>query len=125
MPAVVTVSSKVLCGPLTPAGHGGTVATVGSSKLTVGGSPVLVAAGIVGAMNVAGCTTPLVTGTPPSKPCTSVLTVIPSPSLATKLFVGGVPVVLASLTGTTDGVISGTPQALLTAIVTQTLLTTL
>jgi hypothetical protein len=123
MPPVVTASSKVLCGPLTATAHGGTVATVGSPKLTVAGSPVLLASGIVGAMNVTGCTTPAVTGPPPSKPCTSVLAVTPSPSLATKLFVSGNPVVLASLKGSTDGVIAGTPQMLLTAIVTQTLLT--
>jgi hypothetical protein len=115
MPAVVTVSSIVTCG------HAGTVATTGSPKLTVGGSPALVAAGIAG-KPVAHCTTPTVTGPPPSKPCLLVVTVNPA-SLSTKLLVSGNPVVLATLQGTTDGEVGGvTPQPLLSAAVTQTLL---
>jgi hypothetical protein len=117
MTAVVT-EKTVTCG------HGGTVAAVGTPKLTVGGLPVLVASGIVG-KTVTGCGTPTVTTSPPSSPCTKVLTVTAPASLATKLFVGGNPVVTAALTGTTNGVVSGTtPQTLLSATVTQTFLTT-
>jgi len=113
MQAVVTLSSIVTCG------HGGTVVATGTPKLTVSGSPVLVATGVAGKA-VSHCTTPTVTTTPPSKPCLTVLTVNPS-SLSTKLFVSGNPVVLAGLTGTTDGVVAGvTPQLLLSAAVTQT-----
>jgi hypothetical protein len=118
MTAVVTAASLVACG------HGGKVATVGTPKLTVGGSPVLVASGVAG-MTVTGCGTPTVTTTPPSSPCTTVLTVTTPTSLATKLFVDGDPVVTAALAGTTNGVVSGTtPQTLLSATVTQTFLTT-
>ena len=47
------------------------------------------------------------------------------PSLATKLFVGGNPVVIASLEGTTSGTVAGvTPQPGLSAVVTQMFLTT-
>ena len=117
MTAVVTAASSVTCG------HGGTVATVGTPKLTVGGSPVLVASGVAG-QTVAGCGTPTVTSTPPSSPCLKVLAVTTPPSLATKLFVDGNPVVTAALAGTTNGVVQGvTPQPLLQATVTQTLLT--
>jgi hypothetical protein len=124
MPAVVTQASTVTCG------HGGTVITAGSPKLTVDGSPVLVAAGIVGkplpVLPAPGhCLTPT-SSSPVSKPCASVLTVT-TPSLATKLFVSGAPVALATLKGTTDGVVPvdvpPTPQTLLAAVVTQTHLT--
>jgi len=121
MTAVVTAASTVTCG------HGGKVATVGVPKLTVAGSPVLVASGVAG-QAITGCGTPTVTATvttPPSSPCSTVLTVTAPSSLATKLFVGGNPVVIAALAGTTNGVVAGvTPQLLLSATVTQTLLTT-
>jgi hypothetical protein len=97
----------------------GTVATVGAPKLRVAGAGVLVAAGVV-LKPVGGCQTPSVTGPPPSKPCTSVVSI--TSALSTKLFVGGKPVVIAPLHGTTDGVVTGTPQAALSAVVGKTLL---
>jgi hypothetical protein len=118
MPAVVTFASKVLCGPPMPASHGGTVTTVVAPKLTVDGSPVVL--NVVSP--IAGCLTPTVTSTPPSNPCTLVSTVNPT-SLATKLFVSGQPVVLATLSGATNGVIAGVAQTALEAVVTQTHLT--
>lgn len=116
MPAVVTQASTVSCG------HGGIVQTVGSPKLTVGGSPVLVDTGIIGKPIPAPPAPKSCSIVPPPNsnvPCTSVLAVNP-PSLATKLVVGARPVVLASLSGTTNGSV----PTLLTAVVTQTLLTT-
>jgi len=115
MPAVVTKASLVTCA------HKGTVITVGAPKLTVGGSPVLVAAGIVG-QSILGCTI----APPPmsNTPCTLVISpLINPPSLATKLYVSGNPVAIATLDGTTNGELGGiTPQPGLAATVTQTLL---
>ena len=113
MPAVVTMNSRVTCG------HQGTVAITGAPKLTVGGSQVVVATGIATGTAIAGCVTPT---SPGNVPCTAVTSVISPPSLATKLLVGGQPVVLAALTGATNGIVGGTPQVLLGATVTQTLL---
>jgi hypothetical protein len=120
MSAVVTASSTVTCGHITPV-LPGTVSTVGSPKLTVGGSPVLIASGIEGKA-VTSC------GITPSSTSTKCLTVksvsVAPASVATKLTVGGKPVVLAGLQGTTDGKLLGvTPQPLLGATVAQTLLT--
>ena len=119
MPAVVTKASTVSCA------HEGTVTTLGSAKLTVGGSPVLVESGIAGEP-IAGCKIPPNPPADTNTVCTSVLTVDAS-SLATKLSVGGNPVALASLSGTTNGVLSSeappTPLTGLNAEVTQTLLT--
>lgn len=117
MPAVATQASTVTCG------HLGTVTTVGTSKLTVAGSPVLLAAGVVGG-TVSNCTTVPNTVAPISKTCLTVLSVTNPPSLSAKLTIAGAPVVLATLKGTTDGVVAGTPQALLGAVVPQTKLIT-
>lgn len=117
MPAVATLADVVTCG------HSGKVVVVGTPKLTVGGNPVLLAAGVAGGV-VTGCITPIVTTTPPSKPCSKVLLVTSPPSLSTKLKVGAAPVVLSTLKGTTDGVVGGTPQVLLSVTVAQTLLNT-
>jgi hypothetical protein len=110
MGAVLTKASAVNCA------NEGIVETVGSAKLTVSGAQVLLESGIVG-QSISGCTT---ADNPPSDvPCTKVLNVNPS-SLAIKLLVGGNPVVLASLTGNTNGSVPN----LLPATGTQTLLTT-
>ncbi len=116
MPAVVTQGTTVSCG------HGGIVQTVGSPKLTVGGSPVLVDTGIIGEPIPAAPAPGSCSIMPPPNsnvPCTTVLSVNPA-SLATKLVVSARPVVLASLSGTTNG----SAPTFLTAVVTQTLLTT-
>lgn len=114
MANVVTTASTVICG------HGGKVTTVGTPKLTVAGSPVVVAAGIVG-KPVVGCATP---ASSTSKPCMTAVSVDP-PSLSKKLTVSGAPVALSSLSGTTDGEVGGvTPQKLLAATGAPPLLTT-
>jgi len=124
MATVVTVACNVSCGHLNPAmGQTGQVATVGTPKLNVAGSPVLLVAGIAGKV-VASCAIKPVTASPPSSPCLLVAGVGPG-CVATKLFVTGQPVVIAPLTGTTNGVLAGvTPQTLLTATASQTLLNT-
>lgn len=117
MPGVLTTGSNVICG------HGGTVATSGVSKLKVSGNPVLLKTGIMG-QSVSGCKTPTVVPPPPppSSPCHTVASVISGE--ATKLKVSGSPVMLETLTGTTDGIVAGvTPQLLLSATAGQTKLT--
>jgi hypothetical protein len=121
MPAVLTLSSKVLCGlaVLTPVPlHGGTVKIVGATKLTVSRSPVLLESGING-QKVIGCTT--VTNTSTGNKQCSVVTAVDRTSLAKKLRVGGNSVVLASLTGATDG----SPGTTLNATANQVKLTTI
>src|SRR5262245_43496529 len=98
---VLTAASDVECG------HKRHVTVTGASKLTVGGSGVLVSAGVVGAS-----VPPLSCSTKPSsstKPCSSVASILPS-SLATKLKVNGQPVVLDTLHGATDGNPTGALQ---------------
>jgi len=114
MAGVLTTGSTVGCG------HGGTVSTSGAAKLKVSGNPVLLKTGIAG-QAVSGCKTPLVVPPPPppSSPCHTVASVITGE--ATKLKVNGSPVMLDTLTGTTDGVVAGvTPQTLLFATAAQT-----
>lgn len=104
MPFVLTASSTVLCGVLTPVPtHGGTVTVMPSPKLLVQGSGVLVETSLT------GVATGTCTNVPPpqtKKPCTGVTAIITGRSL--KLTVGGSPVLLDTLTGTTDGVPPGT-----------------
>jgi hypothetical protein len=92
MPSVLTVASAVTCP------HQASVATSGTSKLTVSGSAALLAAGIAG-QTVSAC--PISDSSSTTK-CRTVLSV--TGGLATKLTVGGAPVVLESLIGVTDGV---------------------
>jgi hypothetical protein len=98
MPKVVTTASQIECA------HGGTVkVTASQSKLKVGGNPVLVETDMLTA-TVSGCKTP-VTPPPPGptqKPCLKVLSM--NAGAATKLAVDGIPVVLDTATGDTDGI---------------------
>jgi hypothetical protein len=122
MTSPVTTASAVVTASDVTCGHGGTVAAVGTPKLIVGTSHVLVASGVAG-QTVNTCGTPTVTTSPPSSPCTKVLTVTVPVSVSAKLFVSGNPVLIATLTGTTNGEVAGiTPQPMLGATVTQTLL---
>jgi hypothetical protein len=105
----LTVSSDVECG------HKGLVAVDSSAKLTVGGNAVLLASGVVSKTVSASCATP---STSTTHPCTSVLSILPT-SLATKLTAGGMPVVLDSLSGLTNGL----PPGKLMAIAGQSKLT--
>jgi hypothetical protein len=103
MAKVLTTASRVLCGPDTGT-HGGRVSTASSARLRVNGNPVLLRSGVGPA--VPDCKTPSSSST---KPCTSVLTVVGGE--AGKLRVGGNPVMLDTIGGTTDGVPPGTVPA--------------
>jgi len=95
MPPVITEASQVTCA------HQGIVTLKASqSLLTIEAAAVLVDGDLIGA-TIAGCTTPLnaASGT---KPCLTVVAM--SAGAATTLSVGGKPVLLATATGTTDGV---------------------
>ena len=92
MPLVLTEASTVQCA------HAGSVQLSSSAKLSVGGDKVLLMDGVQGA-SVSGCPTPDDTNAPSTK-CRTVAT---ASGTATKLKVGGKPVVLESLSGTTDG----------------------
>lgn len=98
MGSPLTIASDVECG------HKGVVEVTSSVKLTVNGSPVLLEASVASMPVTPGtCATQQTSTTSPCKTVTSVL----PPSLATKLTVGGKPVVLDSLKGLTDGVPPG------------------
>jgi hypothetical protein len=104
----LTTSATVTCG------HGGTIVTSGSAKFTVQSAGALLQAGIAPkSVGLPPCGTPV----PPmaNKKCLSATVVDPG-SLASKLTVQALPVVIMPLTGTTDGVVGGTPQKLLSAI---------
>jgi hypothetical protein len=101
MPNVLTTQSAVTCA------HNGTVQVASTAKLKVGGNPVLLMSSVV-EQQISNC---------PSKPpppanvtCTHVLTVtnIPAP----KLTVHGDAVLVDTITGTTDGNLSGVPNRL-------------
>jgi hypothetical protein len=96
MPKVLTTDSTIDCG------HEGTVGTSSAAKLRVDGARVLVETGIAG-KTISNCTQ---TGGPPT-PCSAVVAI--TSGRATKLTAGGQPVMLDTLTGTTNG---GPPGAL-------------
>jgi hypothetical protein len=110
MPRVLTLKP----GGTVTCGHGtGDVATAGVAKLQVGGASVLLEDSVVNKA-VSGCGTPPASDMsgPTAKACSKVVAVVLGKS--TKLQVGGFPVLLDTLTGTTDGmVLKVTPQALL------------
>lgn len=113
MTGVLTTGSNVVCG------HGGTVSTSGAAKLKVSGNPVLLKAGIAG-KSVSGCGTPPASDVsgPTAIPCSSVTSV--ATGEATKLTMGGTPVMLDTLSGQTDGMVGKvTPQLLLSATAVQ------
>ncbi len=121
MAGVLTKASEVLCGP-TPQ-HGGTVAVDSAVKLRVDESPVLIESGISG-KSVTGCQIVAKSdssGTPLDKPCSTVVAV--TAGWATKLTADGKKVMLDSLQGNTDGLISKTAQAALKGTAKQTKLT--
>ena len=88
MPAVLTTTSTVLCGPDTPTLHGGDVAVTSTAKLTVDGAKVLTKDGIEN-KPVSGCNTPV---TQTTAKCTAVGSVLTLE--ATKLTVDGKPVMI-------------------------------
>lgn len=121
MPKVLTTSSTVGCGHLPPPPGAGVVQVQSTAKLRVATAPVLLLAGINGK--------PVATGTCGIVPsqgnikCLKVSAV--TAGMATKLTVGGLPVMLAeTLAGTTDGTLATvTPQPLLAAVPNQSKLT--
>ena len=97
MPTVLTKSSKLACS------HQGTVQVVATQqKLTVNGDAVLVMGDLEG-KPISGCP---VAVTPSTKPCLTVTSMLAG--AATKLSVDGMPVLLDTATGLTDGVPPGT-----------------
>ena len=113
------MGSNVTCG------HSpGKVTTTGSPKMSVSNQPVLLKTGIM-SKPVGGCGTPHAADAsgPTAKLCTSVTAV--SVGEAIKLTVGGMPVMLDTLAGQTDGMVGKvTPQLSLSATAGQTKLTT-
>jgi hypothetical protein len=114
MPNVLTVNSTVGCGHPPPPPGSGVVQVRGEAKLRVAGGSVLLLAGVNGRPVSSACGIQPATG---FVKCTQVNSV--SGGLATKLTVGSLPVVLSTLTGGTNGTVSGTPQVLLAAVANQ------
>jgi hypothetical protein len=94
MPPVLTNQAVVTCA------HGGQVVLVPKqTTVTIAGGAVMCVPDLLGAP-IAGCAQP---PTPATKPCTTVVAVLPG-SWSLKVSVAGRPVYLATLAGLTDGV---------------------
>lgn len=102
MANVVTTASTVSCGHPTPR-TGGTVALSSSAKLKVGDDPVVTA---ITAATVSGCGT-VTNAQTGDVQCT---TATATAGFAAKLTVGGQPVLLDTLSGTTTGTVGSVPQ---------------
>jgi len=100
-PKVLTTDSTVTCGHK----PSGAVALTSSAKLRVSGFSVLISAGVGPAIG-AGC----LVSKQGDKACTLVTAVTTEKS--TKLCANGVPVVVNTVTGTTDGTINAVVGAL-------------
>ena len=113
MAKVLTTNSTVLCDVTAPKLHGGGVSKTGADKLKVSSSGVLLPSGL-------GPISDCKTVPPPSgqTACTSVTSILPV-SIATKLRINGIGVLLETLKGVT----SGTPPGSLYAEAKQTKLT--
>lgn len=125
MQNVLNTDSSVLCGRATdvPTAHEGNVQVQSTAKLKVDGAPVLLKDGI-DKMPVVGCkTVPLSDSSGPlDVTCTTVKKV--TAGEATKLNVGGKPVMLDTLAGDTDGKKNKVDQKFLAADAGQTKLRT-
>src|SRR3954451_17133264 len=93
MEPVLTTGAILKCA------HAGTGKPASSAKLSVGGIPVVARTGVPGTA-LAGCTQQPSTAQPNNVPCAAVST---ATGQSLKLTVGGQPVALKSLTGTTNG----------------------
>jgi hypothetical protein len=115
-----SVLVKAATGPVV-CGHGGTVKVQSASKLTVQGAEVLLMpSGPVAIDTTNVCLTPQSNTTKPCKNATVTTT------QTTKLTVGGKPLLMMPVAGSSDGMVGGTtPQMLVTAVANQTKLTTL
>lgn len=102
MPAVLTEASTVKCA------HQGLVSVQASqSKVTVEGAAVLVVGDLMGKA-ISGCAT-ITNPATPALQCATVATEVPG--MAARFTIGGVPVLLETVAGTTSGTISGVVQA--------------
>lgn len=122
MPRALTMASTVTCGHQIPPKVGG-VQQASLAKLRVSGQPVLLESSVVG-KPIPDCGTVPKAPPPPglvSKPCSAVTAVAGGASL--KLKVGGSPVLLDTLGGSTDGVVESQPQASLSGVANQSKLT--
>ena len=98
MPPVVTTNARIICA------HGGQVTLIPKqTTVTIAGGQVLRETDLIGAP-IVGCAQP---PTVSSKPCTTVVSVMPGGSAPT-VSASGMPVHTATLTGMTDGVPPGT-----------------
>lgn len=98
MPFVVTTNARIVCV------HGGQVQlSPRQTTVTIQGAPVLRETDIMGSP-IVGCAQP---PTISSKPCTTVVAVLPGGSAPT-VTAGGMPVHTDVLSGMTDGVPPGT-----------------
>ena len=98
MALVITTNATIICA------HGGQVTLMPRQQtVTIQGGAVLRETDLMGAP-IVGCAQP---PTVSSKPCTTVVTVMPGGSAPT-VAVGGMPAHLNTLTGMTDGVPPGT-----------------
>jgi hypothetical protein len=99
MPFVVTANATIMCA------HGGRV-TLMPKQTTVqaGGGMVLRETDLMGAPIVGCAQAPSVS----TKPCTTVVSVIPGSGTALKVQASGMPVHTQTLSGITDGVPPGT-----------------
>jgi hypothetical protein len=97
MPPIVTANATIICT------HGGQVTLLPRQvQVQSQGGAVLREGDLAGAP-IVGCTQP---ASPGSKPCTVVVSTLPGSSAPT-VTVGGLPVLLATLSGITDGVPPG------------------
>lgn len=113
MPNVLTTSSTITCP------HSGSVNVMGEEKLKIKGSKGLIKSGIE-MKDINGCLNENSTS-PPITKCSRVQ--MGTSGEATKLKVRGNPVILDTLTGMTDGKVSGVVQSLLSANANQSKLT--
>jgi hypothetical protein len=98
MPPVVTTNATIMCV------HGGQVTLLPHQvQVQARGGNVLCEGDLSGAP-IIGCAQP---PSPSTKPCTTVISTLPGSSAPT-VTVGGRPVLLATLSGMTDGVPPGT-----------------
>jgi hypothetical protein len=98
MPPIVTTGATILCA------HGGQVMlTPRQTQVTIAGNPVLREGDLSGAP-IVGC---LQVPSLATKPCTTVISTLPG-SASTRVTAVGAPVLLATLSGITDGVPPGT-----------------
>jgi hypothetical protein len=101
VPLVLNANATILCA------HGGRVTIVArQGAVTAGGAPIIRETDLVGAP-IIGCAQPPSIST---KPCTTVVSVVPLSGTAARVSVAGLPAHTQTLVGITDGVPPGTVQ---------------